>query len=271
MNRWLIASLCAGCTPAPDIVAALPDQAVEISPDAGPIASDAAMMKDTSALAPRCNPLALSLLLAEKAGTLSRLPGDTLQPDPLGTPDCLRYGVLAAALEQDGTIWASAADRSLWRVAQDAPSCSAIALGGSVSAMAFVYDPSSSRELLYVVDTDTLLEIDPQTLSKAKLGPLSARYLVGTDYGALFAVSEATDGVYTFDAVDLNNAQLKNMWRITSKAPLTGAAFWRGSLTLLTEADLVVYDPDTDSLKQLTAFPVSYTGLLASECATSAK
>lgn len=303
----LLTTALAGCAVEPDIVARLPvSEPTDSQPppvDAGKqelaidggvgalieagIPRDAGKTKDARAPSEvdggtpydvSCTDAARHLYLIDKAGALSRVRAGTLEVEPLGTPDCLTRGVTSAAVDQQGMLWVSLQDQSLWWVSPGSASCTPSEVEAKVSSMTFVYDLESNRELLYFVESlDSLAVLDPATLETTRLGAIDTKSLIGTGLDAdLLALGELDETTLSLDWVSLDDAVVTPMWKIARQPQqiLHGATFWRGDIVLLLDSDLITYRRELDRTGGL---PIalrsvdSYTVLASSVCGASTK
>jgi len=244
--------------------------------DAGPpsVEADAGVPYDPLT----CADDARHLMLIDKSGSLSRLRADSLTVEPLGTPDCLTRGVVAAALDQQGVLWVSTQDRQLWWIRPGNKECESADPKASVGPLAFAYDRETNRELLYFVQAnDLLVGLDPITFAQMPIGPVKPSLLVGTgSAGDLLALSEIGDSTLSLDFVGLDDAVTTPMWKLGRKVgqTLRAAAGWRGEIAILLDAELYTYRRESDALSLLVTAPPlvgTFVALASSVCGASPK
>jgi hypothetical protein len=291
----LVAALAlASCVVETDVVASLP--AIEdagkgpLLDDAGPqpppdAELDAGKPKDASTFADgasnfnsHCAEGAQHLFLIEESGALTRVLAETLQVEPLGTPDCLTRGVIAAALDRSGMLWVSLKDQSLWLVEPTSGSCKPLELKAKVGALTFVFDSTDDSEWLYFVDAGiTLMKLDPIGLEQTAVGEIKTAYLVGNGRGEdLLALDELGEDALALGAVGLDDAVVTPLWTIgrTFSQSLHGATGWRGDIALLLGTELNTYRPGLDLPQKYwlrPEVPGTLVALASSICGASGK
>jgi hypothetical protein len=173
-----------------------------------------------------CSDDAYWIAIMTKQHHIFRTRLDSGEVEDLGVPDCLEQSGYVIAVDRSGAIWVQPGDDGRVHVIDPGTlACESLDLKLQPYAMAFVHDPATDSERLYVAELRTLSVIDPRTLKKTVIGELetpqlnpsmftdSTRGLSGTSNGQLFAISDG-DAVATaaVGRVDLGSARITTLW-----------------------------------------------------------
>ncbi|HEY6878189.1 MAG TPA: hypothetical protein VI299_09220 [Polyangiales bacterium] len=298
MRCAILALSCTSCALGPDIVAVLaefrgddaggPVITVEaggpvirldggrpvMGSDAGAFsqAKDARIALD-SGFGPFCAGIDLNLLLADEQGDILRVKGGDVAATNVGRADCLANGVEGLAIDGRGTIWASAADGSTWTI-DSSWLCKPSPIDARVQSWAFVYRPALGSEWLYALEDGLLVAYDVTHGFEARtLTSLSARWLVGTSSGLLYAVG--SDGQeLAVSIVDLDTGSVTPQAKFMNPEATQpgGAAMWDARLVLMFGRTLYAFDLIQLQATSLLTVPndgLAVTGLAASWCASA--
>jgi hypothetical protein len=271
----------ASCALEPDVVARLPDEnrVAPSSKDAGRLQDELAdagiLRKDAGpGVGPPCSSKASSLLLLDAKGAASHLP-PLAAAAPSELPECLAGGVLAATVDRTGMLWASTPEGRIWWIDPSSGACKPTELEASVDTLAFVYDPASDRELLYMRDRGSLVQLDPVTLERTTLSMFdSVAILIGSDRGKLFALYEVTGDLLLLENVSLADGSTTSELEIpvVPNATFVGATGWRGGVALLFDSGVYHVPLGENPLTLEAAFPASgvgFTRIAASTCSST--
>jgi hypothetical protein len=228
--------LAAGCLAASDEIVAhiAVDAASQTAPDAGAVPDTNACCKVSggepfaatgAGVAGACPAPNYSLVIVTTEGAIYRVQPATGKVEKRGIAPCLTNGVLSAAVDVTGNLWAAASDARVYVIELETLTCKQYQLQLKPSAMAFVYD-ARFKQQLYVLEAGTLIVINPDSLTRAPIGPLAARALTATADGTLYAFSEQAVGTLLVSRVEPGNASLSVLSKVAEPTdmPFMGAA-----------------------------------------------
>jgi hypothetical protein len=274
----LSALLALGCDPGDDIVARLTG-----APEAGAGADCCAPgvrtpMADTAPLPDVCAARPARIVLLSKAGVLYELHPEQGVALELGAPSCLKPGAFVAAIDLDDRVWVVPDDGLMRVIEPQTLKCEELPLALKPSAMAFVYDPSFKRQLLYAIVAGTLIVFNPDTKVRSPIGELSqeVQFLGGGVQGELLAFRQSGDAVLMGRvAPESANVNFLSKAMAPLGLPLQGAAAWSSDLLFIFQRDLyrlrsgsVELSP---SMTKLLSEDPGFLAVGASPCATLAK
>jgi hypothetical protein len=273
----LSALLALGCDPEDDIVARL-----MAAPEAGAGADCCAPgvrvpMADSAPQPDLCAARPARIVLLSKAGVLYELHPEQGVALELGTPSCLRPGAFVAAIDLEDRIWVVPDDGLMRVIELPTLKCEELPLPLKPSAMAFVYDPSLKRQLLYAIEAGMLIEFNLDTKVRSLIGKLDeeVQFLGGGVQGELFAFWQSGDAAL-MGRVAAESADVKLLWKAMAPVGLAlqGAAAWSSDFLLIFQRDLYRFrsaSSELSSIAKLLNEEPGFLAVAASPCVTRAK
>lgn len=208
LRTALVSAACAlgivACEPAADVVArAVPDGGTE----------GAAQVRDSGLSQPTFACVEPSRKLVVPTALAQVHVFDLERNVEIGTaiPTCSAPEAVAAAVDHAGTVWIiQPGGANALTVDAVTRACEKRALSLVATALAFVGDPTTGREVLYAVVDGMLVSVDESTYvvtTIGKIGLAGVRSLAGTSDGHLFAF--AGDAVVTVADIHLPTRKSK--------------------------------------------------------------
>lgn len=267
----VLGCMASGCVLPADVVArpdAQNEQPVEESPseeeplvDAGAraAAQDSGVkrgrqdgaVRSAPATALPCTAQGDDTLVITKPGKIFRYDAATRAVTDLGTPACLSNGYPdGAALDEFGVLWLSWAG-VLWNIEPDSLACRQVAKTGSIRGMAFA--DVAGETMLFGLQGDRLVRVDPATRILSDVSRLDADLLVGDPKAALFALRQEDDATITLLEIFASSADA-GQERASATLPrwgLVGARREGGSFELFSPTNIFRFDPARAQVEDL--------------------